>query len=178
MNGKRPCALALCTLVWLGACALAPPGAGAQGAGGDEVGTAAPAPYRMLLHPTARAGAARAEATLRLAPSPFGVTVSRTGHYPFDIELRVAGLRAPGDQALVVWAARRDLSEFRKLGVVDPEGRAAGRVDWNKFLLLVTREPSGEVAERSGPVLLRGVSPSGLLAALAGHDLFSGGMPH
>jgi len=142
-------------------------------------GGAPEAAYTMPLHPSSGAGSARGSVRLRLAPSPiFAVTVSRAGHYLFELKVSVTGLRARGDQALVAWAAKRDLSSFTKLGAIGDDGTVTATVDYNKFLVLVTREPSADVEERHGPILLQGVSPSGLLTAMADHGLFSGGMPH
>ena len=42
---------------------------------------------------------------------------------------------------------------------------------------VVTIEPNANVAVRSGPIVLRGISPSGLLQSFIGHELFSGGGP-
>ncbi len=47
----------------------------------------------------------------------------------------------------------------------------------NKFLLLITLEASADVEERRGPIVLRGVSPSGLMQNMESHELFNN-MPH
>ena len=54
--------------------------------------------------------------------------------------------------------------------MLDADTTTSGRVDWNKFLVLVTLEPSTEVTNRwLGPVVMRGMSRSGMMHTLAGH---------
>ncbi len=61
---------------------------------------------------------------------------------------------------------------------MDPVGTFRFRVStMNKFILVISLEESSDVTKRSGPVMLRGISPSGLLQSFASHELFDN-MPH
>lgn len=92
----------------------------------------------------------------------------------------------------VAWVATPDLDLVVRLGTLREDGTLTGRVAFNKFLLFVTAEtdadtPSADTAETrpapaadgaaerwSGPVLLSGISRSGLLHTMAGHGPFEG----
>ncbi len=139
--------------------------------------------YAIDLVPTKRIpGTGLADGTGRVAFawSPYGVAVSPSGHYIYDVNLEVTRLKPPRTGAYVAWITTPTLDEVRRLGtlaVSDGDGdlaKAAGRVDWNKFLLVVTLEPSDEPsgARWTGPVVMRGMSRSGLMHTLAGHGPF------
>ena len=134
---------------------------------------AGPDPYLVQLVPTAHANGARGRVELRFAPSPFGVTVTARGHHLYDALLTTSGLR-PDGSSLVVWAATPELDQVQKLGVLDANGALHGRIAFNKFLVFVTAEASAAVERWSGPILLRGISPSGRMHTMAGHGPFQG----
>jgi suppressor of ftsI len=97
-------------------------------------------------------------------PSAFGVAVTETGVHRFDLEVMVEGLPDPrslGDfTTYVAWVTTPLLRPFEKVGPV-AEGRSArGSVAFNQFMVMVSAEPSGDVTERSGPLVLRGTSPA------------------
>jgi len=133
--------------------------------------------YRIDLVPTKSVpGARRAKGvgTVTFARSPFGVAVTPEGHYEYDLAVSVEGLRPPETGAYVVWIATPDLGTVERLGALDAEGRAKGRVRLNKFLVIVTLEPSAETGARwTGPVALRGLSKSGYMHTMAGHGPFN-----
>ncbi|MFW6010797.1 MAG: hypothetical protein ACOC9H_02645 [Gemmatimonadota bacterium] len=109
---------------------------------------------------------------LTLARSPFGVTVSPDGKYVYDLLLAVSSQRNSEDRTLVAWAATPNLDEVVKLGVLDGDMRVTGQVDWNRFLVLVTREESESVETWEGSILLTGTSPSGRMHTMRGHGIF------
>ena len=105
--------------------------------------------------------------------SPFGVTVTAEGHHIYELTAWITGLPQPEEvgpyTALVAWATTPYLDPVVKLGVVRNGRNALGRIHFNKFLVLISAEPSADVAERQGRLILRGRSPSVLME---GHDLF------
>ena len=112
--------------------------------------------------------------TLRLASSPYGVALSSDGSYRYHVEISVEDLPDPGDGANVVWVATPELDRHRKLGALGSSGTASGEVNWNKFLVFVTAEPSADVESWSQRILLSALAPSGSLQTTAGHGPFSG----
>jgi hypothetical protein len=119
-------------------------------------------------------------ATLVPAPSPFGITVTADGHPVFDVTVTVQNLAPPkalGGAQYVAWATTQDLTDADKIGVIGADQKAVGRVAWNKYIVLVTVEPSPVPAHWTGAVILRGFSPATYLANYASHPLFLGGMP-
>ncbi len=138
--------------------------------------------YKFSLRATSRARQATGVGELKPAASPFGFAVTAQGFPVYDLELSVRGLRTPkslgSTGSYVVWLTTPKLDRTEKLGPVDPAGTFHFRVStMNKFILVVSLEESSDVTKRSGPVMLRGISPSGLLQSFASHELFDN-MPH
>lgn len=138
--------------------------------------------YEFPLRGTSRARGAQGIGRLELAWSPFGVAVTTEGHLVYDLRVRIDGLREPPTlgpfETYVAWIATPDLARLTKLGALDGNGLLEARVStMNKFIFLVTAESSDEVSDRSGPIVARGVSPSGLLQSFGQHELFNN-MPH
>jgi FtsP/CotA-like multicopper oxidase with cupredoxin domain len=96
------------------------------------------------------------------ARSPFGVAVSPDGNHLYDLTVTVAGLPdfAGPDDRYVVWATTPSLRPMVMLGEVAAGQTATGRVGFDKFLILISLESSPSVIERTGPLVLRGTSPS------------------
>lgn len=144
--------------------ALAPRFAGAQVSG------------RIALAATERAPGASGTVTLTSAPSPFAMAVTADGRLVYDLALEARGLAAPtvhgGAVAYVAWVATPGLEQVDRLGALSASGRVAGRTAFNKFIILVTAERTREPARRSGPVIMRGISPSSLLQSFRGHAFF------
>lgn len=134
--------------------------------------------YAVELVPTRRVPGTRRStgtATVTFERSPFGVSVAPDGSYSYSIEVEVEGLRARDDADYVVWVTRSDLSEIRRVGILDEAGRIEGEVAWNKFLVVVTLEPGDAPVDADtweGPVVLRGMSRSGRMHTMAGHGPF------
>jgi hypothetical protein len=76
--------------------------------------------------------------------------------------------------AYVAWVSTPSLDQVQRLGVLDENMQVKGTVTWNKFLVIITLEPSADdLGERwQGPVVLRGMSRSGMMHTMAGHGPF------
>jgi FtsP/CotA-like multicopper oxidase with cupredoxin domain len=70
----------------------------------------------------------------------------------------------------VAWATPPVFDPVVKLGEVRNGRNDLGEIAFNKYLVLVTAEASAEVSERTGPLVIRGRSPSSRMAA---HDLLA-----
>lgn len=142
------------------------------------VAAAANGPYDIALFNTPKTPTARGQARLVFAQSPFGVAVTADGRASYDIEVEASGLPEPSTlgayTAYVAWAASTDLAEWHRLGVVKNGTSTVGRAELNKFLLVITAEPSETPAAHSGPTVLHGTSPSGWLQSFLSHPLFRG----
>ena len=138
--------------------------------------------YKFPLRATSRARNATGVGELKPVASPFGFAVTAQGFPVHDLELNIRGLRTPKSLgsagSYVVWLITPQLDRTEKLGPVDPAGTFRFRVStMNKFILVVSLETSSDVTKRNGPVMLRGISPSGLMQSFASHELFDN-MPH
>ncbi|TVR61759.1 MAG: multicopper oxidase family protein [Gemmatimonadales bacterium] len=170
-----------------------PPGAAAQGAPGAGAGTPAaaesfpcdldrrehalqglPSPEDrcIRLYPGTAAPEASGWVRLLPAPTPFGTAVDRNGVHLFRFEVEAEGLPDPGELGpytrYVAWITPPTLSPMVALGEVE-EGRS--RLDvggFNTFLFLVSAEGPAPVDERTGPLMLRGISPAMILRP---HDI-------
>lgn len=137
---------------------------------------AGPAPdlFCIELLPTASVGRGRGVVELAPASSPFGVAVDPAGRLQYDLTAWLDGLPDPQElgpyEVYVAWAATPVFSEVVKLGPVENGRIDLGRVGLNKFLLMVSAEPSVDVESREGRLVLRGRSPSSLMEA---HDLLA-----
>lgn len=133
--------------------------------------------YRMDLVPTRRVpGTSRAVgyADVTFDESPFSVSVSAAGYYVYDLQVVAEGLpRLPGKE-YVLWITSPDLQQIDRVGPL-VDGRAATTVVMNKYLVVLTLEPADHGASTwSGPVVMRGMSRSGLMHTMAGHGPFEG----
>ena len=129
--------------------------------------------YGIDMVPTKRVpgtGAGVGIGVVTFSKSPYGVSVTPDGTYVVDVHLALDRIKQPKRGVLTAWATKDDLTEVKRLGTLDASLRASGQVRWNKFLLVVTLEPSAEPTDIwSGPVVMRGMSRSGLMHTLAGH---------
>ena len=129
--------------------------------------------YGIDMVPTKRVpgtGAGVGIGVVTFARSPYGVSVTPDGTYRVDVQLALDRIKKPKRGVLTAWATKDDLTEVKRLGVLDESFRAERRSRWNKFLLVVTLEPSAEPSDTfTGPVVMRGMSRSGLMHTLAGH---------
>lgn len=133
-----------------------------------------PAYYRIELITTRKVSGTRlatGTADVTYVPSPFGVSISPSGTYVYDLDIRINRIKSPVEGVYAVWVTSSDLKTVRLLGTLDQDFRIQGRVDLNKYLVVVSLET--ELGDRwSGPIVLRGMSRSGLMHTMAGHGPF------
>ena len=120
--------------------------------------------YCIELVPTARARPAIGAVRLERPQTPFGAAVTADGHHVHELTFDVAGLPDPSAlgayTTYVAWLTTPILDPVVKLGELANGRRRLGRASFDKFLVLVSAEPGADVAERTGPLVLRGMSPS------------------
>ena len=101
--------------------------------------------------------------------SPFGLAVTPAGAVLYDVNLELPEAPDltpfPGATTLVAWAATPQFDSEMRLGEVRPGVTRVRRIPFNRFLVLVSAEPSARVTERTGRVLLRGSLRRGAHAA-------------
>jgi suppressor of ftsI len=126
------------------------------------------------LFSTARASDATGVIALRRPWSPFGVTVTPEGRHRHELTAWVTDLPDPASlgafTTYVAWATPLVLDPVVKLGEITNGRTELGEVAFNKYLILVTAEASADVTERTGPLVIRGRSPSSRMEA---HDLLA-----
>ena len=128
----------------------------------------------MNLLSTALGGDARGLVRLKRISSPFGVTVTADGHHIHELTVWLEGLPDPSSlgpyTAYVAWVTPLKLDPVIRLGEVQNGDNPLGRVAFNKYLILISAEASASVDTRSGPLVVRGRSPSSRMEA---HDLLA-----
>lgn len=141
-------------------------------------GGAVAGPFDIVLRNTAKAPTAAGSARLVYAASPFGVAVTADGRSRHDILVTASGLPDPSTlgayTAYVAWEVTPDLKAWTRLGVVTNGTSTVGQAEQNKFLLVITAEPSADAREHTGPTILHGISPSAWLQSFMSHPLFRG----
>ncbi|CAN5685128.1 hypothetical protein BH23GEM11_BH23GEM11_03140 [soil metagenome] len=112
--------------------------------------------------------------TMLPIPSEFGIGVDRDGTVRWSLEVRVLDLPEPSAldpdaRAWIAWATGPNLVPEIRLGEVrpgsavpgaDPGRMASAEVTLDKFRVLVTAERDPDTPVRTGPVAMRGDSPS------------------
>lgn len=170
----------MCTACLGGLLLVAPTYSGPTGVPANECRIADPDPpeyYKIDLVPTGRVPGTRllmGKGAVTFAPSPFGIAISPEGSYIYTLDISVDNLKTHPNGVYAVWASTNDLKEVKSLGVLDDQMQAKGTVEWNKFLVIITLEPSADTLGDSwtGPVVFRGLSRSGLMHTMAGHGPF------
>lgn len=147
------------------------------------LGASRPDLYEIPLEgvgPSSRIGG---KAVLTPAKSPFGIATTKDGFFVLEIEIQAPALPpstsfGPQLTQYVAWVADHNLETIKPVGGFEPGKTVKGRVTFNKYLVIVTAEPAGTPGERwTGPIVLRGRSPSSYLSNFSGHTMFSGGVP-
>ena len=104
----------------------------------------------------------RVELTVR--PGPFTVDVTASGVLRFSPVINLEGLPAPGSlgqySSYVAWIATPVMDQVTRLGEVRNGRAELPPIALDKFIVLITAEPSASVTAPSGPFVLRGASPS------------------
>lgn len=159
----------LVLLPWSGAAGTATPGAS-----GFCVDPDPPEYYAIELVTTRNlpgTGYVRGRADVTFAPSPFVVSVDRDGSYTYDLHISFQGLKPPQRGRYVAWVTTPQIDRIERVGTLDAQGKASGRVRWNKFLVVVTLETDDDPDQEiwSGPVAFRGMSRSGKMHTMIGH---------
>ena len=130
--------------------------------------------FCIELFGTARASGALGVAEINRPPSPFGVSISPDGQHLHDVTAWIDGLPDPGTlgdfSTYVAWATPLELDPVVRLGEVGNGKNELGVIAFNKYLVMVTAEADPDVSERSGPLVLRGRSPS---ARMEAHDMLA-----
>ena len=138
--------------------------------------TSPPAYYAIELVSTRRVPGARNASgvgDVSFARSPFGIAVTPTGEYIYNVDLQVQGLNAQSRGVYTAWLTTSALDQVKRLGGLDVGGAIRGQTTWNKFLVVITLEPDEEARQRwSGPIVARGMSRSGRMHTMAGHGPF------
>ena len=103
--------------------------------------------------------------------SPFSVALSPDGSYEYDLHVSLGRMRVPRQGRLVAWVTTREVDEIVRVGALDDDLQADGSVAWNKFLVVVTLEPTDdpEATIWTGPIVFRGSSRSGMMHTMVGH---------
>ncbi len=116
-------------------------------------------------------GRSRGTAEAAFARSPFGVSIARDGTYIYDLTIGFERLKAPKQGYYTVWLTNSQVDQVTRLGVLDQTDSVHGRVAWNKYLVVMTLEPTDDPAATkwSGPIVSRGMSRSGMMHTMAGH---------
>ena len=95
---------------------------------------------------------------------PFTMSVTPDGHQIYVPRAILAGLPDPATlgpyRTYVAWVTTRVMSPFIRLGEVTNGVTVLPPVSLDQFVILISAEASGEVAERTGKLVLRGGSPS------------------
>lgn len=112
--------------------------------------------------------------SVTFARSPFGVALSPDGSYLYDVRIRLEEMKKPATGTLVAWATTPQVDEIRRIGALDDALTVTGQITWNKFLVVVTLEAEDDPdsATWAGPLVLRGMSRSGMMHTMAGHGPF------
>lgn len=133
--------------------------------------------YRFPMVSTRRVpgtGNAAGVGEVNFSPSPYGVALETDGSYRYDFTVRFERLGPARGGVYVVWTTTPELDRIALAGeLTDPAG-FSGQVAWNKFLVVVTLEPAfdPDAAMWTGPIVIRGMSRSGMMHTMAGHGPF------
>ncbi len=126
------------------------------------------------LVPAPRAGQATGVIAIGRPWSPFGVTVTPNGQHRHTLTAWITELPDPATlgpyTTYIAWATPLTLDPVINLGEVRDGMNELGEVAFNSYLVLVTAETSADVLQRTGPLVLRGRSPSSRMEA---HDLMT-----
>lgn len=103
--------------------------------------------------------------------SPFAVQLTADGSYAYDLHVALDRMRAPREGRLVAWVTTPDLDVVERIGTLDEHLQASGRVAWNKYIVVITLEAADDPSQEiwSGPVVMRGMSRSGMMHTMVGH---------
>ena len=135
--------------------------------------------YRFPMVSTRRVpgtGNASGVAEVAFVQSPYGVALGPDGSYLYDFAIRFERLNPARDGTYVVWTTTPELDQIALAGELTDPVSFHGQVAWNKFLVVVTLEPAfdPEATMWTGPIVIRGMSRSGMMHTMAGHGPLRG----
>lgn len=136
---------------------------------------AGPEYYQIELVPTTNVpGSQRARGYVDVTydvPNVSTISVTPDGSYAQRLELSVSEMNVKREGELVAWVASPNLDSIEAIGRLDEDLTISGRVSFNKFLVILTLEPNGEeLGEKwRGPIVMRGMSRSGMMHTMIGH---------
>jgi len=106
--------------------------------------------------------------------SPYGIALAPDGSYSYDFHLRFERLKPARNGTYAVWITTPALDRIELAGELASPSGFSGQVGWNKFLVVVTLEPAfdAEATRWTGPIVMRGMSRSGMMHTMAGHGPF------
>ena len=176
-RGRLALAAALAVAATAAATAASRQVAGSPAEAAVSFGECGPDYYRFPMVSTRRVpgtGNAAGVGEVAFAKSPFGVSLTPDGSYLYDFTVRFERLRPPRDGAYVVWTTTPELDRIVLAGELADPAAFSGKVAWNKFLVVVTLEPEfdPEATVWTGPIVIRGMSRSGMMHTMAGHGPF------
>ena len=133
--------------------------------------------YRFPMVSTRRVpgtGNAAGVGEVAFARSPYGVALGTDGSYHYDFTVRFDRLNPARGGVYVVWTTTPELDRVALAGELTSPAGFEGRVAWNKFLVVVTLEPAfdPDATMWTGPIVIRGMSRSGMMHTMAGHGPF------
>jgi suppressor of ftsI len=102
---------------------------------------------------------------LDFAPGPFTLAATRDGVLRYRPRTVIRGLPDPATlptpaRSYIAWATTPLIDRWQRLGVVGNGVTPLDVVAWDQFVIVISAEQDSTVTERSGPVMLRGGSPS------------------
>ena len=140
-----------------------------------------PSVYCLPLSSTAKAPLASGTGVLQLERGPFGLAVTREGRVLSRVVLTLSGLPDPASlgpyHSFVAWATTPDLDPVIPLGAVGNGRTVTGPIALERFIIMISAERSARARARNGPLVLRGSSPSQLMAPHGVTTLPPAGLP-
>ena len=153
------------------------PAGSASGPGALVPGARGPEYYQFPMVSTKRVpgtGNATGVGEVAFTQSPFGIALAEDGSYHYDFTVRFERLKPARSGAYVVWTTTPELDQVVLAGELADPVAFSGKVAWNKFLVVVTLEPAfdPDATMWTGPIVIRGMSRSGMMHTMAGHGPF------
>jgi suppressor of ftsI len=120
--------------------------------------------YCIELVPVPEIAAASGRVELAYLPNPFTVAVLPDGRLRYQPVVHLGQLPSPASLGpftrYVAWISTTSMDSMARLGTVTEGTTSLPPIDLEKFVVLVTAEPSGDGASPQGRIVLRGQSPS------------------
>ena len=142
-----------------------------------DVAACGPEYYQFPMVSTKRVpgtGNATGVGEVAFSPSPYGIALGPDGSYEYDFTVRFERLGPARGGTYVIWTTTPELDQVALAGELTEPAGFSGQVAWNKFLVVVTLEPAfdPDAAMWKGPIVIRGMSRSGMMHTMAGHGPF------